>query len=103
MLALGVAGWEVVVLCWKVMHVARPSLGFGWAGQYLDIPQMILSYSEAGSLCREVEQGSDLPAVHSQAELSFLADLARQAGWLGPRHGIYLGGTLGTAPCMDVQ
>ena len=54
----------------------------------------ILSFSEAQDLCRQENTASELPAVHSMAELNFLVEMGKKDGWFGPKRGVYLGGTL---------
>jgi len=54
----------------------------------------ILSYTEAQDSCRLAQSGSQLPSVHSLAEVDFIVDLGKKHGWFGPKKGVYLGGTI---------
>ena len=40
------------------------------------------------------EAGSQLPSVHSLAEINFIVELGKSQGWFGNKKGVYLGGTI---------
>ena len=40
------------------------------------------------------EAGSQLPSVHSLAEINFIVEIGKARGWFGNKKGVYLGGTI---------